>query len=91
MAWLMMSTYVVNSFETYLNDGRFGVENEVQEVSTDGDTFLDQAGSLLSTFQNAVFFNVDGLPAIVSLICFTIPALIFAYMLFDALVELIPF
>lgn len=86
MLWLIFATYLVNSFETYLEDGSFSVDNPVHEVDDSGDSNLDKIKSMSNTFINAISFRVVGLPDIISLLFFTVPTLIFAYMSIDILI-----
>ena len=85
MCWLLLATYIVDMADSYLANDDFNVENRVLEVSGDGETELEQMKSLGSTLLSAIFFNVTGLPAIVSLICFTVPSFIFSFMAIDML------
>lgn len=89
MLWLIFATFLVNSAEAYLQDGSFTVDNGITQVDTTGDSDLDQIRNMGETFISAIGFQVVGLPAIISLIFFTIPTLILAYMSLDMLIALL--
>lgn len=86
--WLFISTFLVNAFEDYLGNDTFGVENPVVEINADEEGALAQAQSMVVTFVALISFNVTGLPAIFSLIFFTVPAFIIGFMTLEILISI---
>jgi len=89
MLWLLFATYLVSSFDAYLGDGSFSVDNPIGEIDTDADTEVGTVKSMGLTFINAVSFNVNGLPFIFSLFFFTIPTFILAYMTLEIFIKML--
>ena len=89
MLWLLFATYLVDAFDVYMADGTFSVDNPIGEVITDADTEVGTVKSMGLTFINAVSFQVNGLPLIVSLIAFTVPTMILAYMTLEILIKIL--
>ena len=89
MLWLLFATYLVNAFEVYMGDNTFSVENPIGEIDTDADTEVGTVKSMGVTFINAVSFNVVGLPFIFSLLFFTIPSFILAFMSIEILIKIL--
>lgn len=89
MLWLLFATYLVNAFDVYMDDGTFSIDNPIGEVITDADTEVGTVKSMGLTFINAVSFQVNGLPMIVSLLAFTVPTMILAYMTIEILIKIL--
>ena len=89
MLWLLFATYLVNAFDVYMGDDTFSVENPIGEIDTDADTEVGTVKSMGVTFINAVSFNVVGLPFIFSLLFFTIPSFILAFMSIEILIKIL--
>lgn len=89
MLWLIFATFLVNAFEVYLADGTFSVDNPIGEVVTDADTEVGTIKSMGLTFINAISFRVNGLPMIASLLFFTVPTMIIAYMTLELLIKML--
>ena len=89
MLWLLFATYLVNAFDSYLDDDTFGVDNPIGDIGDEGDNNFETANNFARTLINAIFFQVNGLPFVVSLIFFTTPSFILAFMTLDMLIALI--
>ena len=89
MLWLLFATFLVNAFDEYTADGSFSVNNPIGEVDTDADTEVGTIKSMSLTFINAVSFNIVGLPFIFSLIFFTIPTFMLAYMTLEIFIKML--
>ena len=89
MIWLIFATYLVNTFDTYLGDDTFSVDNPINEIDTTGESDFDNVKGMANTFLSAISFQINGLPFIVSLLFFTIPTMIFAFMSIDILIALL--
>lgn len=89
MLWLLFATFLVNSFDAYLGDASFGVENPIGEVDTDADTEIGTVKSMSLTFINAVSFRVTGLPFIFALIFFTVPTFVLAFMTLEIFIKML--
>lgn len=91
MAWLLIATYLVNSFEVYLNAGDFVVTGGITAPASLTGGFFAQAGQMWDTFVTLLVFNIEGIPLLITVLFFKVPAFIFIYMLIDIVVNLIPF
>lgn len=90
IAWLLIATYFINVLENY-QSGIFSVDNPVQEIDIGGTGFLSQITGMIKTFFNIFLFQIEGLPVIVVVICFQVPAFIVLYMVIDVVKDVIPF
>lgn len=89
MLWLLFATYLVNAFDVYMDDGTFSVDNPIGAIDTDADTEVGTVKSMGLTFINAVSFNITGLPFIFSLLFFTVPTFILAYMTIEIFIKML--
>ena len=84
--FLIIVTYIVDVTQTYTVTGgiteRFASADEVSITSV---------GSMVKTFFNLMFFQVEGLPVIINLIIFHPIAGVFFFMGLDIIKDLIPF
>jgi len=87
IAWLLLATFIVNSFEAYLGDGEFSIDNPIVDVATDGDDNEQSAKTMLATFVSAVSFQMNGLPVIFALVLFTVPTFILMFLSIELLIK----
>ena len=89
MAWLLMATYIVDSFSAYTGDDSFSVENPINDISTEGDNDSQKISSMVSTFFSAMTLQVTGLPNILALIMFTVPSFILMFMTLEITIKIL--
>ena len=95
IAWLLMATFIVDSFGSYLGTDEFTVENPIGEISGEGDSNTKIAKSMVSTFLDAMTLQVSGLPNIIAVLFFTIPSFILGFITLELILKfleaIIPF
>ena len=89
MAWLLMATFIVDSFGAYLGDDSISVENPINEISTEGDNDTQKLSSMVNTFFSALTLQVTGLPDILAIIMFGVPSFILMFMTLELTIKIL--
>ena len=89
MAWLLMATFIVDSFGVYLGDASISVENPINEISTEGDNDAQKLSSMVNTFFSALTLQVTGLPDILAIIMFGVPSFILMFMTLELTIKIL--
>lgn len=89
MAWLLMATFIIDSFGVYLGDDTISVVNPINDLSTEGDNDTQKISSMVETFFSALTLQVVGLPNILAILMFGVPSFILMFMILEITIKIL--
>lgn len=89
MAWLLMATFIVDSFGAYLGNDDISITNPIDDFTDEGDNDTQKMRSMVSTFFSALTLQVVGLPNILAILMFGVPSFILMFMTLDITIKIL--